>query len=109
MREEHHLKKERSAEIDAKILAYCQKQQYQITVHRVSIAVYSDGSWQSAARYRLEKLVKKGVLKKIFNGAGTDPAISESRPLRRDSLCPAGATLVSTMPAPSGDSGGATR
>lgn len=34
---------------------------------------------------------------------------TESRPLRRDSLCPAGATLVSTMPTPSGDSGGATR
>ena len=30
------------------------------------------------------------------------------RPLRRDSLCPSGATLVSTMPAPSGFLGWAT-
>ncbi len=28
---------------------------------------------------------------------------AEFRPLRRDSLCPSGASLVSTMPAPSGD------
>ena len=34
--------------------------------------------------------------------------LSEFRPLRRDSLCPSGATLVSTMPAPSGFLGWAT-
>ena len=35
--------------------------------------------------------------------------MAEFRPLRRDSLCPSGASLVSTMPAPSGDNGGAIR
>lgn len=42
-------------------------------------------------------------------GLGIDDAVAEFRPLRRDSLCPSGASLVSTMPAPSGDNGGAIR
>lgn len=38
-----------------------------------------------------------------YNVLFKDESGSEFRPLRRDSLCPSGAALVSTMPAPSGN------
>ena len=50
-------------------------------------------------------LTYRGKCKEMAEAA----AAEEFRPLRRDSLCPSGAAFVSTMPAPSGDSGGATR
>lgn len=45
---------------------------------------------------------KGGTRRWLPKDVSEETVVAEFRPLRRDSLCPAGATLVSTMPAPSG-------